>query len=87
MDGCLFFAVLNYMLPNECRRPESNRHGRLVPQDFKSCASACSATAAHNFLQKWMEMDSNHRSESQQIYSLPPLATREPIHMVFLKSS
>ena len=29
-----------------CRRPESNRHGRLVPQDFKSCASASSATAA-----------------------------------------
>ena len=30
----------------KCRRPESNRHGRLVPQDFKSCASASSATAA-----------------------------------------
>ena len=29
-----------------CRRPESNRYGRLVPQDFKSCASASSATAA-----------------------------------------
>ena len=27
---------------------------------------------------KWMEVDSNHRSETQQIYSLPPLATREP---------
>ena len=27
-----------------------------------------------------MEVDSNHRSETQQIYSLPPLATREPIH-------
>ena len=24
-------------------------------------------------------MDSNHRSETQQIYSLPPLATREPL--------
>ena len=29
-----------------CRRPESNRYGRLVPQDFKSCASASSATPA-----------------------------------------
>ena len=29
---------------------------------------------------KWMEVDSNHRSVSQQIYSLPPLATRETIH-------
>ncbi len=26
----------------------------------------------------WGETDSNHRSEAQQIYSLPPLATREP---------
>ena len=31
---------------NYCRRPESNRYGRLVPQDFKSCASASSATPA-----------------------------------------
>ena len=29
---------------------------------------------------KWMEVDSNHRSNLQQIYSLSPLATREPIH-------
>ena len=27
-----------------------------------------------------MEVDSNHRSVPQQIYSLPPLATRESIH-------
>ena len=31
-----------------CRRPESNRYGRLVPQDFKSCASASSATPAYH---------------------------------------
>ena len=29
----------------------------------------------------WGEMDSNHRSRWQQIYSLPPLATREPPHI------
>ena len=29
----------------------------------------------------WREMDSNHRSKMQQIYSLPPLATREPLHI------
>ena len=28
----------------------------------------------------WGRTDSNHRSESQQIYSLPPLATRELPH-------
>ena len=29
-----------------------------------------------------MEVDSNHRSNLQQIYSLSPLATRESIHMI-----
>ena len=29
----------------------------------------------------WRRVDSNHRSESQQIYSLPPLATRELLHI------
>ena len=29
------------------------------------------------FEKKWMEVDSNHRSNLQQIYSLSPLATRE----------
>ena len=29
-----------------CRGPESNRHGDHSPQDFKSCASTCSATPA-----------------------------------------
>ena len=30
-----------------------------------------------------MEVDSNHRSNLQQIYSLSPLATRESIHNVY----
>ena len=32
-----------------------------------------------------MEVDSNHRSNLQQIYSLSPLATRESIHIGLLK--
>ena len=35
----------------------------------------------------WREMDSNHRSKMQQIYSLPPLATREPLHIQLKKWS
>ncbi len=35
---------------------------------------------AHRNVQ-WMGVDSNHRSNLQQIYSLSPLATREPIHV------
>ena len=31
-----------------------------------------------------MGVDSNHRSNLQQIYSLSPLATREPIHINFV---
>jgi hypothetical protein len=31
-----------------CRGPDSNRHGSYLPQDFKSCASANSATPAIN---------------------------------------
>ena len=29
----------------------------------------------------WERVDSDHRSETQQIYSLPPLATREHSHI------
>ena len=29
----------------------------------------------------WERVDSNHRSQRQQIYSLPPLATRERSHI------
>ena len=36
---------------------------------------------------KWMEVDSNHRSNLQQIYSLSPLATRESIHLCKTLSS
>ena len=32
-------------------------------------------------LKEWAEVDSNHRSNLQQIYSLSPLATREAIHI------
>ena len=35
----------------------------------------------HRQIPEWMEVDSNHRSNLQQIYSLSPLATRESIHI------
>ena len=46
---------------NTCRQPESNRYGRLVPQDFKSCASASSAMPAQRFRAQRPEWDSNPR--------------------------
>ena len=36
--------------------------------------------AVHRF-SWWERVDSNHRSQRQQIYSLPPLATRERSHI------
>ena len=33
----------------------------------------------------WERVDSDHRSETQQIYSLPPLATREHSHIKLKK--
>ena len=53
-------------------------------QDFKSLASAYSAIPAFFCAvirsTEWVEVDSNHRSNLQQIYSLSPLATRESTH-------
>ena len=41
------YLLFNYLNTNVlCRGPESNRHGSHPPQDFKSCASASSATPA-----------------------------------------
>ena len=45
-----------------------------LPEKRKTCG----ARIAHRRCW-WRRVDSNHRSETQQIYSLPPLATREPI--------
>ena len=33
--------------------------------------------------EEWVEVDSNHRSNLQQIYSLSPLATRESTHIFY----
>ena len=41
----------------------------------------CFPFQKYSWKRKWMEVDSNHRSKLQQIYSLSPLATRESIHM------
>ena len=44
------------------------------------------STCFHKSIFWWEMVDSNHRSEAQQIYSLPPLATRE-ISLIKLKWS
>ena len=48
----------------------------LTFKKSRSKRSACS-----DLVEWWRRVDSNHRSETQQIYSLPPLATRELLHM------
>ena len=41
------WVYLQHIKEKWCRGPESNRHGDHSPQDFKSCASASSATPAY----------------------------------------
>ena len=38
--------------PLWCLRPDLNRHGIWLPQDFKSCASTNFATQAHNLIKR-----------------------------------
>ena len=50
--------------------------------DKKDAANDISSAASW-----WRRVDSNHRSQRQQIYSLPPLATRELLHThLFIKA-
>jgi hypothetical protein len=43
---CCPFTMALHNVSKQCRGPESNRYGDHSPQDFKSCASASSATPA-----------------------------------------
>ena len=53
---------LGYVAVIWCRGPESNRYGYYYPRDFKSLASASSATAADN-LKKKIKMEATPRIE------------------------
>ena len=60
-------------------------HGILSPGRLPVPPLRHSVTDLHRkSITKWMEVDSNHRSKMQQIYSLSPLATRESIHVSVL---
>ena len=47
----------------------------------------CQPTQLTKYVCRWMEVDSNHRSNLQQIYSLSPLATRESIQILLLNGT
>ena len=52
---------------------------------FFACAKTTKTQKRTNWksvLKWWAQVDSDHRSETQQIYSLPPLATRECAHLL-----
>ena len=55
------------------------------PADYKSAALPTELHQQIKYLRKWAGMDSNHRSHRRQIYSLIPLATREPAHIKMIK--
>ena len=61
-----------------------NRKGGAggASDDAFSCAGIKKRRSKADFASTWWRrVDSNHRSETQQIYSLPPLATRELLHI------
>ncbi len=58
-------------------------HSGIPPRDFYVLSGFISheSRTAYHFHQKWWRgKDSNLRRRSRQIYSLIPLATREPLH-------
>ncbi len=70
-----------------CRGRGSNPHGGHPPQDFKSCASACSATPACH-TENWSgRRDSNPRPQPWQGCILPLNYFRKTCLSYFIKSA
>ena len=68
-------------------RAGSNPHGGHPPQDFKSCASACSATPACH-IENWSgRRDSNPRPQPWQGCILPLNYFRKTCMSYFIKSA
>ena len=63
----------------DCSIPRRYEH--LSGDDPMSQSALFRATHNIERIDNWVEMDSNHRSNLQQIYSLSPLATRESIQI------
>ena len=70
-----------------CRGPESNRYGYHYPQDFKSCASASSATPAKDILEPLIIInqcrlkDLNPRPSDYKSDALPTELSR-PVNVI-----
>lgn len=69
------------------RRGDSLFHGKATETraGFQSQSEKRKTATQRSPFFWWRRVDSNHRSETQQIYSLPPLATRELLHMKLLE--
>ena len=59
--------------------------GTLPRADFRIDFENKKRDKQKAYLFWWRRVDSNHRSKTQQIYSLSPLATRELLHMKLLE--
>ena len=72
-------------LPLSYARPTNAERGTRNAERRKGTAAAFAVRSAFHIprsaLKWWSGEDSNLRRLSQQIYSLPPLATREPDHV------
>ena len=57
----------------------------VVPEENEKSEPFSNRKQVRIFLVWWARVDSNHRSVTQQIYSLSPLATREHAHILLLR--
>ena len=77
----ILYSPLNWAKPNiTC---EANITGVANITRRKANIAAKRALLTQCSFCWWGKVDSNHRSRRQQIYSLPPLATREFPHIQF----
>jgi hypothetical protein len=66
------------------RNTACNQIATLGSRKVRSCDSLCANKGRHAAaLVRWREKDLNLRRHSQQIYSLPPLTTRESLQNCF----
>ena len=88
---CFAQSEVECFVSLSCRRHTSHpqdalRHRRLTfACETLRCGKQKKPPYMGGFFVWWGKVDSNHRRRCQQIYSLPPLATREHSHIHFYK--
>ena len=77
------WAIWARLFQDELRGQDLNlRPSGYEPDELPDCSTPRYKIKG---FRQWTEVDSNHRSKMQQIYSLSPLASRESVHYETIK--